>query len=216
MAGLRVKSTPVPESTLRLPKTMACTVTAVPRSSGIPSCSRYARARSLFQERKTASTAARSCVHGSSGTVSTPTMSRNMASKRFRQLPANLGLPEDAASPAVVASLRPRLRIVSIIPGIEIGAPDRTLTSSGFAGSPKPWPTSCSMRAMWARSSSSRPAGQPCARYSLQAPVVTVKAGGTGSPRSTAMTMRFAAFPPTSRLTSGKVRPSWRWSQSWT
>ena len=141
-------------------------------------------------------------------------MSRNIASKRFRQLLANFGLAEAASSPAVVASLRPRFRIVSIIPGIEIGAPDRTLTRSGFAGAPNSWPTSRSMRAMCSRSSSSRPAGQPCARYSLQAAVVIVNAGGTGSPRSTAMTVRFAALPPTRRLTSAKLRPSCCWSQS--
>ncbi len=37
-----------------------------------------------------------------------------------------------------VRSLRPRLRIVSIMPGIDTGAPERTETSSGFFGSPKP------------------------------------------------------------------------------
>ena len=35
MAGLRVKPTPVAEVSPRLPNTMACTLTAVPRSSGI-------------------------------------------------------------------------------------------------------------------------------------------------------------------------------------
>ncbi len=34
--GSRVKTTPVPESSSRLPKTIACTVTAVPRSSEMP------------------------------------------------------------------------------------------------------------------------------------------------------------------------------------
>ena len=37
VAGLRVKSTPVAESSLQLPKTMAWTITPVPRSSGMPS-----------------------------------------------------------------------------------------------------------------------------------------------------------------------------------
>ena len=37
-----------------------------------------------------------------------------------------------AASPSTASSFRPRLRIVSIIPGIEIAAPERTETSSGF------------------------------------------------------------------------------------
>ena len=35
--GSRVNATPVAESSPRLPKTMACTLTAVPQSSGIPS-----------------------------------------------------------------------------------------------------------------------------------------------------------------------------------
>ena len=131
VAGLRVNRTPVPESTLRLPKTIAWTVTAVPRSSAIPSRARYVRARSLFHERKTASTASRSCAQGSSGTSSTPTTSRNIALKRCRQFLANFSLPDEAARPAVVASVRPRLRMVSIMPGIETGAPDRTLTRSG-------------------------------------------------------------------------------------
>ena len=37
VAGLRVNATPVAESAPRLPNTIACTVTAVPRSSGMPS-----------------------------------------------------------------------------------------------------------------------------------------------------------------------------------
>ena len=81
-------------------------------------------------------------------------------------------------------SLSPRLRIVSIMPGIETGAPDRTLTRSGSAGSPNRRPTRSSMRAMCVRSSPSRPSGQPLARYALQAAVVIVNAGGTGSPSS--------------------------------
>jgi hypothetical protein len=141
-------------------------------------------------------------------------MSRNIVSNRDRQLAANFGLRERAARPAVVASLSPRLRIVSIIPGIDTGAPDRTLTRSGLSGSPKRWPTPSSTCAMWARSSMSRPSGQPWARYSLHASVDTVNAGGTGSSSSTAMTVRFAALPPTRRLTSSNVRPSCRWSQS--
>ena len=41
-----------------------------------------------------------------------------------------------------MSSFRPRLRTVSIIPGIENLAPERTLTRSGFAASPKPLPVS--------------------------------------------------------------------------
>ena len=45
-----------------------------------------------------------------------------------------------AARPSTASSLRPRLRIVSIIPGIETAAPERTETSSGSSGSPKRLP----------------------------------------------------------------------------
>ena len=50
------------------------------------------------------------------------------------------GLPVAAASPSTATSFRPRLRIVSIIPGIETAAPERTETSSGSEGSPKRLP----------------------------------------------------------------------------
>ena len=40
----------------------------------------------------------------------------------------------------MASSFRPRLRIVSIIPGIETAAPERTDTSSGSSGSPKRLP----------------------------------------------------------------------------
>ena len=38
--------------------------------------------------------------------------------------------------PSVVASFRPRFRMVFIMPGMENFAPERTLTSRGFSGSP--------------------------------------------------------------------------------
>jgi hypothetical protein len=38
--------------------------------------------------------------------------------------------------PSVVSSFKPRLRIVFIMPGMENFAPERTLISSGFFGSP--------------------------------------------------------------------------------
>ncbi len=40
VAGSRVNPTPVPERSSRLPNTMAWTLTAVPRSWAMPSCSR--------------------------------------------------------------------------------------------------------------------------------------------------------------------------------
>jgi hypothetical protein len=48
---------------------------------------------------------------------------------------------------------------VSIIPGMENFAPDRTLTSSGSAGSPSLRPIACSIARRWAVTSSARPSG---------------------------------------------------------
>ena len=92
---------------------------------------------------------------------------------------------------------------MSIIPGIETGAPDRTLTSKGSAASPNRRPTAASTSAIRARSSSSRPSGQPPARNARQVSVVTTKPGGTGSPKPS-ISPRFAAFPPTSASTSSR------------
>jgi Cu/Ag efflux protein CusF len=50
--------------------------------------------------------------------------------------------------PCTVSSLRPRLRIVSIMPGIESRAPERTAKRSGLARLPKPLPRIFSMRLM--------------------------------------------------------------------
>ena len=55
--------------------------------------------------------------------------------------------PRCCASPSTVSSLRPRLSTVSIMPGIEARAPERTETSSGRSGSPKLAPTASLDRA---------------------------------------------------------------------
>ena len=44
----------------------------------------------------------------------------------------NLGFFVCTANPSTVFSFNPKFKIVSIIPGIEIAAPERTETSSGF------------------------------------------------------------------------------------
>jgi hypothetical protein len=61
-------------------------------------------------------------------------------------VPGEARSPDAAARPSTVSSLRPRLRTVSIIPGMETRAPERTETSSGSAGSPKRLPV---MPSMW-------------------------------------------------------------------
>src|SRR4030095_4152538 len=49
--------------------------------------------------------------------------------------------------PCTVSSFRPRFRMVSIMPGIEARAPDRTDTRTGCSASPKRLPTAFSTRA---------------------------------------------------------------------
>ena len=88
---------------------------------------------------------------------------------------AKRALPVVRARPSTASSFRPRLRIVSIIPGIETAAPERTDTSSGSSGSPKRLPARSSSRAMCSAISSSSPSGRP--------PVAHVRAAGVGRDR---------------------------------
>jgi hypothetical protein len=67
--GSRVNATPVAQSSPMLPKTMDCTVTAVPQSSGMALSLRYVMARGLIQLPNTAPTAPQSCSQGSSGNI---------------------------------------------------------------------------------------------------------------------------------------------------
>ena len=62
--------------------------------------------------------------------------------------------------PFRVCWLRPRLRMVSIMPGMERAAPDRTETRRGFFGSPKPFPAFFSTAFICTFISSIRPGGK--------------------------------------------------------
>ena len=109
---------------------------------------------------------ARSWCHGSAGTVIDADDRPEARSNRSRQLAAKASSPDACGrGRASVASLSPRSRIVSIIPGIETGAPDRTLTSSGSAGSPNRRPTAASTAAIALAQLVVEPVGQPSARY---------------------------------------------------
>ena len=94
------------------------------------------------------------------------------------------------------------LRTVSIIPGIENFAPDRTDTSSGSCGSPS-WRPTRSSSARSARVTCTRSSGgtTPSARYWRHASVVTVNPGGTGNP-SRVISARFAPLPPSRSFSS--------------
>ena len=91
---------------------------------------------------------------------------------------------------------------MSIIPGIENLAPERTLTSSGSVGSPRPRPILRSSSATWVRISSSRPAGHPDLMYARDASVEIVKPGGTGSFSTLVISARLAPLPPRRSLYS--------------
>ena len=64
------------------------------------------------------------------------TTSPYICTKRRYESYTKCGLPVFFAMPAATSSLRPRLRMVSIMPGIEARAPERTDTSSGLLVSP--------------------------------------------------------------------------------
>ncbi len=86
--------------------------------------------------------------------------------------------------PPLMRLLRPRLRIVSIIPGIEMGAPERTDTRRGSFGSPSFFPTSFSSFARFFFTSSSRPAGGTFSRFCKRGHILSSdgKTAGTGNP----------------------------------
>ena len=87
-------------------------------------------------------------------------------------------------------------RTVSIIPGIENFAPERTDTSSGSCASPSFLPRACSSAAMCSAISTANPSGTvPTARYARHASVEIVNPGGTGNPSFT-ISARFAPLPP--------------------
>ena len=72
---------------------------------------------------------------------------------------------------------------MSIIPGIETAAPERTETSSGSSGSPKRFAALPSSEAMCSATSASSPSGSspPPVMYARHASVVIVKPGRDGN-----------------------------------
>jgi hypothetical protein len=69
-----------------------------------------------------------------------------MLENRFEMSWANRSLRVFAANPSTVLVVRPTFNTVSIMPGMEALAPDRTETSSGRSGSPNPIPIDRSTR----------------------------------------------------------------------
>ncbi len=96
--------------------------------------------------------------------LSPSTTSPYMATKRRKQSQANHSFPVNSASPFTVRAFSPRLRTVSIMPGMLALAPDLMESRSGFLGSPNFMPISSSTRFRLARTSSVSPSGNfiPC------------------------------------------------------
>ena len=83
----------------------------------------------------------------------------NSWTNRLYESHANRSSPLALARPSTVRSLRPRLSMVSIMPGIETAAPDLTETRRGSAAEFHPRPVSLSRRDTARRTSRSAPGG---------------------------------------------------------
>ena len=117
---------------------------------------------------------------------------------------ANRSLPVFLARPSTTVSLSPRLRIVSIIPGMEARAPDLTDTSRGLDASPNLQPISdsiCFTDFSTSSFSKATTSSLPFSKYSLHTSVVIVNPGGTGTPIRF-ISARLAPLPPSRFLMS--------------
>ena len=93
------------------------------------------------------------------------------------------------------------------MPGMDMGAPERTDTSSGSSASPIFLPMRASRSSRYSWMVPSAPSGHalPALAYSMQVWHVMVNPGGTGSPML-AISARFAPLPP--RIAFMLVLPS--------
>ncbi len=90
---------------------------------------------------------------------------------------------------------------MSIIPGIENLAPERTLTSSGSSGVAQLLAhLLLDLGDGLGHLGVEAGGGQPLTMYSRQASVVIVKPGGTGSSRTEVISARLAPLPPSRSL----------------
>ncbi len=108
-----------------------------------------------------ASSLAASKSESNSSPGSSSTMRPYMAMKRRYESKAKRSSPVWAARPSTDLSFSPRLRTVSIMPGMENLAPERTDTSRGSVASPICLPMAFSRRARASATSPSSPLGQP-------------------------------------------------------
>ncbi len=174
---------------------------------GLPVCSRMTRLYASMVLPRTAS--ASSCCSAVSLCMSVETGSNasfgtsrttdpNICRSLRYESNANRCEPLTCARPCTEASFNPTFSTVSIMPGMEMGAPERTLTSSGSCSLPKFLPACCSSQRKPRSSSAGSSAGNlPASRYARQTSVVTVTPGGTGT-ESSVISARPAPLPPRS------------------
>ena len=96
----RENATPEHERSPRFPKTICCTFTAVPQSSGIWFWRLYATARSPAQESKTAAIAWRSCSRGSWGKSSPVASSKRRVNSPVSARRSSTESPVSSSTPA--------------------------------------------------------------------------------------------------------------------
>ena len=126
------------------------------------------------------------------------TTSPYICTKRRYESQAKRGLLVFFASPSTASSFIPRLRTVSIIPGIETRAPERTESRSGFVLSPNLAPKISSVFFTPASTSAFKSSivfSSPSLFHSAQTSVVIVNPAGTGTPIRF-ISARFAPLPP--------------------
>ena len=169
----------------RSPRTVSTTSAQVRRRSSSAS---VGDARAFFARREHVPRTRRSAT----SSTTSPYISR----KRRRQSSAKRSPDARREALARVVDVRPRFRIVSIIPGIEERAPDRTETSSGSLGSPKRLPGRLlEPRERLRRPRLRRRRGSRRASTRRRRPSSIVKPGGTGMP-SAVISARPEPLPP--------------------
>ena len=126
------------------------------------------------------------------------TTSPYICTKRRYESQAKRALLDLRASPTTASSFRPRFKMVSIMPGMEARAPERTESNSGSSALPNCLPISASTNFTPARTSptiSWYTASRPVAVNAVQAWVLMVKPEGTVMPRRH-ISAKLAPLPP--------------------
>ena len=125
----------------------------------------------------------------SKGRESQPsTISANWRMRRRYESQVRRGLPVRRSNPERVSSFRPTLSSVSIIPGIDCGAPERTATSSGRRSAPNARPVA-----------SSRPR-TAAARWSISANVSGPRAASPGEHQLVGSTKPCGTLSPSAAM----------------